>query len=325
MNVGNAGNCPQNVGYTDKAKRKNEKLVIELMQKQETMIQKGECSSTVDHTDAKKEKQVKDNCMIQFVILHTLLKDMSKEDLTNTCFSSGFQQEFLSLIGEEIEYFAPRLFFNIDKLEKHLNEEEFNEEITMVVFKNESSRSWNDIRAEGADIRLSNEPEQMNEVQSTAHYNVFANDRQHAEQPKFINEGGVNQDAAQRLKNVIACFHQQRKDFENAKIELFKKNQFDSFSRLNVNCNISDLEKESGEKKNLFERETCVFQIKIVELEKTLAKQTKENSELLMKIDNLENAFADEVKRLTTGKLTAFDKENYDFGSKVTHLEKIIA
>ncbi|GJZ38119.1 hypothetical protein Tco_0584310 [Tanacetum coccineum] len=63
----------------------------------------------------------------------------------------------------------------------------------------------------------------------------------------------------------------------------------------------------------------------IVELEKTLAKQTKENSDLLIKIDNLENAFADEVKRATMGKLTAFDKDNCDFGSKVTHLEKIIA
>ncbi|GJT56358.1 hypothetical protein Tco_0991412 [Tanacetum coccineum] len=84
-------------------------------------------------------------------------------------------------------------------------------------------------------------------------------------------------------------------------------------------------EEEKRMKKNLFERETCVFQIKIVELEKTLAKQTKENSDLLMKIDNLENAFADEVKRVTTGKLNVFDKENCDFVSKVTHLEKIIA
>ncbi|GJS32475.1 hypothetical protein Tco_0530857 [Tanacetum coccineum] len=98
------------------------------------------------------------------------------------------------------------------------------------------------------------------------------------------------------LEQIIA---QQTKDFENAKIELFKK--------------------------NLFESETCVFQIKIVELEKTLAKQTKENSDLLMKIDNLENAFVDEVKRVTTGKLNVFDKENCDFRSKVTHLEKIIA
>ncbi|GJR38248.1 hypothetical protein Tco_1213932 [Tanacetum coccineum] len=44
-----------------------------------------------------------------------------------------------------------------------------------------------------------------------------------------------------------------------------------------------------------------------------------------MKFDNLGNAFADEVKRLKTGKLTAFEKENCDFGSKVTHLKKIIA
>nr|GEV03744.1 hypothetical protein [Tanacetum cinerariifolium] len=109
------------------------------------------------------------------------------------------------------------------------------------------------------------------------------------------------------------------------KIELFKKNQFDSFSSLNVDCNSFELETESREKKNLFKSETCVFQIKIVELEKTLAKQTKENSNLLIKIDNLENALADEVKRATTGKLTAFEKEKCDFGSKATHLEKIIA
>ncbi|GKE39291.1 hypothetical protein Tco_1462696 [Tanacetum coccineum] len=86
----------------------------------------------------------------------------------------------------------------------------------------------------------------------------------------------------------------------------------------NVDCNILDLEKKSGEKKNLIESKTCVFQIKIAQLEKTLAKQTKENSDLLIKIDNLENAFANEVKRETIGKLTVFDKENCDFGSKVT-------
>ncbi|GJY68897.1 hypothetical protein Tco_0471879 [Tanacetum coccineum] len=118
-----------------------------------------------------------------------------------------------------------------------------------------------------------------------------------------------------------------RTKFNNilGKIESFKKNQFDAFPSLNVDCNSSELETKSGEKKNLFKSETCDFQIKIVKLEKTLAKQTKENSDLLIKIDNLENAFADEVKRVTTGKLTAFDKENCDFGSKVTHLEKIIA
>ncbi|GJR89442.1 hypothetical protein Tco_0213453 [Tanacetum coccineum] len=111
------------------------------------------------------------------------------------------------------------------------------------------------------------------------------------------------------------------------KFESFKKNKFDSFPSLIFANNSSELETESGEKKNLFKSETCDFQIKIVELEKTLAKQTKENFDLLKKIDNLENAFADEVKRARMGKLTenGYDEENCDFESKVTHLEKIIA
>ncbi|GKC52187.1 hypothetical protein Tco_1074932, partial [Tanacetum coccineum] len=63
-----------------------------------------------------------------------ILEDFSKEDLTNIYFSNRFQRAFSSFFGEDIEYFAPRLFFNMDKLEKKLNEAEFNEEITMVVF-----------------------------------------------------------------------------------------------------------------------------------------------------------------------------------------------
>ncbi|GKA49072.1 hypothetical protein Tco_0742030 [Tanacetum coccineum] len=98
-------------------------------------------------------------------------------------------------------------------------------------------------------------------------------------------------------------------------IEFFKKKKLD----------ISELNKESGEKQNIFDNETSIFQIKIDELEKSLAKQIKENSDLLIKIDNLENVFADGEKRTTLGKLNAFDNENYDFESKVIHLEKIVA
>ncbi|GJW30279.1 hypothetical protein Tco_0047154 [Tanacetum coccineum] len=63
---------------------------------------------------------------------------------------------------------------------------------------------------------------------------------------------------------------------------------------------------------------------KIVELEKALAKRTKENSDLSMKIDNLEYAFAFELKRATTERMTAFEEEKRVFVSKVTHLEKIL-
>ncbi|GJX47149.1 hypothetical protein Tco_0272339 [Tanacetum coccineum] len=89
----------------------------------------------------------------------------------------------------------------------------------------------------------------------------------------------------------------------------------------NILEKIEFFKKTSGAKHNLFENETSVFQIKIDELEKSLAKQTKENSDLLMKIDNLENVFADEEKKATFRKWNAFDKENCDFGSKNTKFE----
>ncbi|GJX47326.1 hypothetical protein Tco_0272516 [Tanacetum coccineum] len=125
----------------------------------------------------------------------------------------------------------------------------------------------------------------------------------------------VTQNEAENLKSQLFEFAETKFNNIFGKIEFFKKKQLD----------ISELNKESGEKHNLFENETSVFQIKIDELEKSLAKQIKENSDLLIKIDNLENVFADEEKRATLGKLNAFDNENYDFESKVIHLEKIIA
>ncbi|GJW14741.1 hypothetical protein Tco_0018874 [Tanacetum coccineum] len=117
----------------------------------------------------------------------------------------------------------------------------------------------------------------------------------------------VTQNEAENLKSQLFEFAETKFNNIFGKIEFFKKKQLD----------ISELNKESGEKQNLFENETSVFQIKIDELEKSLAKQIKENFDLLIKIDNLENVFADEEKRATLRKLNAFDKENCDFGSKV--------
>ncbi|GJV40619.1 hypothetical protein Tco_1419059, partial [Tanacetum coccineum] len=130
-------------------------------------------------------------------------------------------------------------------------------------------------------------------------------------------------------KNLFDSIKKPRVQKENLRSTLSKfaidhiLGKDDSSSSSIAESHISELEKESGE--SICENAKCELQIKIVKLEKTLAKQTKENSDLLMKIDNLVNAFADEVKRLTTRKLNAFDKENCDFVSKVTHLEKIIA
>ncbi|GKA27419.1 hypothetical protein Tco_0713587, partial [Tanacetum coccineum] len=109
----------------------------------------------------------------------------------------------------------------------------------------------------------------------------------------------VTQNEAENLKSQLFEFAETKFNNIFGKIEFFKKKQLD----------ISELNKESGEKQNLFYHETSAFQIKIDELEKSLAKQIKENSDLLIKIDNLENVFADEEKRATLGKLNAFDNE----------------
>ncbi|GJV91378.1 hypothetical protein Tco_1539191 [Tanacetum coccineum] len=56
-----------------------------------------------------------------------------------------------------------------------------------------SIRSGNDAHADDADIRPIYDEEPMGEVQTTAEINVFAIGQQHTEQPKFNNEGEVDQ------------------------------------------------------------------------------------------------------------------------------------
>ncbi|GJY78846.1 hypothetical protein Tco_0484647 [Tanacetum coccineum] len=60
-----------------------------------------------------------------------------------------------------------------------------------------SSRSGNDAHVDDADIRPINNEEPMAEVQMTADDNVSATGQQHTEQPEFINEGEVDQNAEQ--------------------------------------------------------------------------------------------------------------------------------
>ncbi|GJW30817.1 hypothetical protein Tco_0047692 [Tanacetum coccineum] len=60
-----------------------------------------------------------------------------------------------------------------------------------------SSRSGNDAHADEADIRPIYDEEPMAEVQSTAKINIFATGQQHTEQPKFNNEGEVDQNVEQ--------------------------------------------------------------------------------------------------------------------------------
>ncbi|GKA18049.1 hypothetical protein Tco_0697886, partial [Tanacetum coccineum] len=80
-----------------------------------------------------------------------------------------------------------------------------------------------------------------------------------------IKTSNVTQNEAEKLKSQLFEFAKTKFNNILGKIKFYKKNQFDSFSRSNVDCHISELKKESGE--NICDNAKCVFQTKFVELE----------------------------------------------------------
>nr|GEV60543.1 copia protein [Tanacetum cinerariifolium] len=66
-----------------------------------------------------------------------------------------------------------------------------------------SSSSGNDVDADDADIKPVYDKEPMAKVQLTAEINVLSTRQQHTEQPEFNNEGEVEQNAEQSLKNEL--------------------------------------------------------------------------------------------------------------------------
>ncbi|GJV40484.1 hypothetical protein Tco_1418924 [Tanacetum coccineum] len=160
--------------------------------------------------------------------------------------------------------------------------------------RDECSKSRNDTQAEGPDIKLSNDTKPLHEVQSTVAYNVNANDRQHAKQPKFINEGKVDQDAEQCLENKSTKSLNQTLVSENdcLKKTIAKlKNDFSKLEAQRIAFEIAlqhnstnELKKESGE--NICDNAKCEFQTKFVELEKVLTQQTKDFDDVKLELSN---------------------------------------
>ncbi|GJS43657.1 hypothetical protein Tco_0568700 [Tanacetum coccineum] len=188
--------------------------------------------------------------------------------------------------------------------------------------RDECSKSRNDTQAEGPDIRLSNDTKPLHEVQSTVAYNVNANDRQHAEQTKFINEGKVDQDAEQCLENKSTELNQNlvsKNDFQRSNVESNQcdevkvKVNFDEIETNNIELEhrVSSLIKENEhlkllitflEKKiplqaqlmnlkrnrgeNICDNAKCEFQTKFVELKKVLTQQTKDFDDVKLELSN---------------------------------------
>ncbi|GJX72345.1 hypothetical protein Tco_0309516 [Tanacetum coccineum] len=145
-------------------------------------------------------------------------------------------------------------------------------------------------------------------------------------QKELLNWKKICQNLRQRVLLLNRTAHKSR---ENNSLKTFQKENENFMASLQIeNVHLKQTYKDlfDSVQRSRVETNNCnEVKVKIDELEKSLAKQIKENFDLLIKIDNLENVFADEEKRATLGKLNAFDNENCDFESKVIHLEKIIA
>ncbi|GKG33618.1 hypothetical protein Tco_0433777, partial [Tanacetum coccineum] len=129
----------------------------------------------------------------------------------------------------------------------------------------------------------------MDKVQTTAEQNVSANDQQHAEQPEFNNEGGVDQDAEQPLEKcplIDQLTKNRTNELLNQSLEskniCLKKTvaQFQKdFSKLEAHCINLELQSlKSGQHGQfLKEKSNKVKVTNDTKLEHTMANLLKEN------------------------------------------------
>ncbi|GKD10914.1 hypothetical protein Tco_1190599, partial [Tanacetum coccineum] len=73
--------------------------------------------------------------MVSFRQLHSHLKLLSNNDLNGTQTEYGFKRAFETLFGQDLETFTGTMFFNVDQLEKQLDNKEFQEIGSMASFK----------------------------------------------------------------------------------------------------------------------------------------------------------------------------------------------
>ncbi|GKE21718.1 hypothetical protein Tco_1433230, partial [Tanacetum coccineum] len=92
-------------------------------------------SETKDvHAIKNKMSKAKERCMTYFHSLHSHLRVLSNEDLKGTRIEHGFTRAFMSLFGQDDDTFTSTMFLNVDQLQKKLDKDEFQEDVSMAAF-----------------------------------------------------------------------------------------------------------------------------------------------------------------------------------------------
>ncbi|GJU44278.1 hypothetical protein Tco_1201544 [Tanacetum coccineum] len=154
-----------------------------------------------------------------------------------------------------------------------------------------SSRSGNDAHVDDVDIRLIYDEEPKAKVQMTTNNNVSAKGQQHTEQPEFINEGEVDQNADQ-------CYDTRplpAKLTDNRTTELSNQlleSENVCLKKIVAQCNRVNFLKEKGNEAKVNNDIDEIETIKI-ELEHSVAKLLAENELLHKEKEHLKQTYKD--------------------------------
>ncbi|GJR61484.1 hypothetical protein Tco_1503646 [Tanacetum coccineum] len=113
----------------------------------------------------------------------------------------------LKYLVEQIPEFRDILIQHMESVKKSIDKRALHKreyDIRKLGKQDTSSSSGNDVDADDAYIKPVYNEEPMAEVQLTAECNVFTTGQQHSEQPKFNNDGEVDQNAEQCTLNLSA-------------------------------------------------------------------------------------------------------------------------
>ncbi|GKC93165.1 hypothetical protein Tco_1158607, partial [Tanacetum coccineum] len=107
-----------------------------------------------------------------------------------------------------IPEFHDTLIQNMDYVKKSiekrvLHKMEYDNKVNERLMQTIEERSGNDTHVDDADTEPIYDEEPMAKVQTTVEINIFAKEQQHTEQPEFNNEGEVDQNTEQSLKNEL--------------------------------------------------------------------------------------------------------------------------
>ncbi|GJW31449.1 hypothetical protein Tco_0051481 [Tanacetum coccineum] len=246
-------------------KDKQEKLEME---KQETIIQKSECSSTRDSSDTKREKQeMKENCSKTFQELKKVILVLNPRVI----FANENEFAFEVLFGEDYDSFAYKFYYNLARLENQMSRVEYHEgnsKTYLIELRKQYIlvRYLNDIEKE-IDVRAHHEEELARVYDSKARRGTKS------EMKDECSKSG-NDTQAEENENFLASLQ-----IENAHLKQTYKDLYESVQRSNVESNQCD---EVKVKVNFDEIET-----NNIELEHRVSSLLKENEHLKLVYKNL--------------------------------------